>query len=334
MESYENLLKDADFKRAIRDGNLCLFIGAGVSRNIKAPDWNGLASKITEFCRKNFIINHSCQMSLKRDNNPEKIISYCMQKIKEKLNSIDFSNKAVEKQFNEELYKILVEEPKKYYKNKLPNSQIFEDIIKIYETGKVLLIQTNYDDIIETATKKFIPRAYIPYLDKNITVLKNDMFVYLHGKLSKKDDIISPAQELVLSREMYNKVYVIQNEEYYEKQKAFFNHLLNKYYIIFLGYSLQDIEIVHLIANREPVKSSQKIAIIVDDCSAKNLDNQIQEEYLKKACNNQIAGCYSYDTELNGFGEFKNVISKLAETIINYKEDTSITNLEVNYDEY
>ena len=81
-------------------------------------------------------------------------------------------------------------------------------------------------------------------------------------------------QDIVLTREKYNEVYVLENNPLQEKQRNFIRQLLESYTIIMLGYSLQDSEIVQLIANRKNVENYKKVIVIIDTCNAKAISNK------------------------------------------------------------
>ena len=105
---------------------------------------------------------------------------------------------------------------------------------------------TNYDNVIESQVMKDYDIAHIPYLVNASIPLDNKFIVYLHGKYENGN-----YDDLVLTRKHYNDVYVLEQNEKKQRQKLFFNRLLKDYHIIFLGYSLQDTEIVQLILEQK-----------------------------------------------------------------------------------
>ena len=47
LHKYRDLLSEENFNSSITSNKVCLFLGAGVARNLGMPDWNGLASNIS-----------------------------------------------------------------------------------------------------------------------------------------------------------------------------------------------------------------------------------------------------------------------------------------------
>lgn len=309
MIKYQDLLTSDNFRDALTAKKLCLFLGAGVARNINMPDWNGLAINIANFCFHKKIFNHSTLHTLLMITEPLKIISYCIQKVEEKSKSEEL------KKFFEEIF---CKNPLTYYDQ---HNTLYKYFSEIYKTGKVLLVQTNYDSVIEESIRKskMTIQPYIPYNDANIE-LSNNLLVYLHGKYTDNYN------DIVLTKQKYNEVYVLQNEknQEYEKQKYFFKNLLENYSIVILGYSLQDNEIIQLIANRKNVESYKTINIIIDNCKAKEISNAIDEKYWRESCNDNI-NIYTYDIEKKGYAAFKKVISNLKKEICKSVQQDIIT---------
>lgn len=131
-------------------------------------------------------------------------------------------------------------------------------------------------------------------------------------------------EDLILTKEQYNEVYVLENNKKYKKQKNFIKKLLEGYHIIFLGYSLKDIEIMQMIANCNSRESYKKLNLIVDCCEANRLDREFETKYLQQASNNNL-NIYCYSTEKQGHKEFENVMQEIRNAIFKYsKPDTNI----------
>lgn len=315
IEDYKNLFKDENFIASRNNKEICLFIGAGVGYNIGMPSWNGLAFDIIQFCLKENIFNHSYSHTLEKLNDPLKIITFCEKEIQKK---------GKEDAFDSHLKEIFIKLPFAEY-NKKKNS-IYKNIIKICQSQKALIVQTNYDSVIETKSienSNCNLQAYIPFLENagNIKDFKN-YIIYLHGKIENKHPTSAfHYEDLILTRKQYNDVYVIDNpqNDKFEKQKAFFKNLLKNYYIIFLGYSLQDVEIVQLIANKGESKIYKEIKVIIDECDAKKHLNQIDAEYLIEASNGKIKP-YIYSTEKLGFKAFEKVIKDISKVLLKEPE--------------
>lgn len=303
LHKYRDLLSEENFNSSITSNKVCLFLGAGVARNLGMPDWNNLAFKISDWCLENKVLKHSDIHILNKISNPLKVISYCTQQIKAKKKETIFNNY---------LKLIFIDDPKSKYEEE---PSLYNNFIKLYKSGKVLLVQTNYDRTIENNVTVLQP--FIPYLDDNNIKLTNKLFVYLHGRFNGNYN------DIVLTKEKYNEVYVLENKPAQEKQRNFIRQLLKSYTVIMLGYSLQDNEIIQLIANRKETEEYKKVIVIIDTCKAKEISNKIDAQYWKSCCNNNIE-IYTYSTEYNGFKNFNKVVKDLTNKIINKTETSPI----------
>lgn len=293
--SIDELFNDSDFKDALRENKLCLFLGAGVGYNIKMPDWDTLSKNIVNLTLNQKVITHSEALTLEKYNDPIVVISYCIRKIEEK---------NLSRIVDDFLKKTFIDNPREEHSKKIEN--VYHKIIEICKNKKALVVQTNYDSIIEDNINNNEIQCYIPYLDST-NVNFDNCIVYLHGK--KTND--NTYKDLILTREEYNDVYIVdnQNNGRYDKQQNFLKRLFEDYYVVFLGYSLKDIEILQLIAKRGVVKNYTGIAFITDMCESKKYQNEIYSTYLEMASNNKIR-TYCYSTEEKGYEEFKNIINR------------------------
>lgn len=317
LEDYRAMFEEVEFQDAVRAKKICLFLGSGVGFNIGMPDWEGLADKITRFCLKQKIITRSEKLNLLTINKPVKIISICTDKI-EKANK--------QKEFNNLLKKLFYETPKHQYKT----SKIYNNLSKLYKEKIVLILQTNYDVMIEKfqSKKEGNNRSFfIPYLNmEGIPKTKIfDSIIYLHGRFSGDENEPKQASynDLVLNKQQYNRVYVLENTDEYNKQKEFIKYLLEEFYIIFLGYSLSDSEILQMIANKPDTEKYKRISVIVDTCNTKNLENEFNANYLAMASNNKIK-TYVYDTENVGIEEgFEELVVDLTNVLLKNSKEKS-----------
>ncbi len=313
LQEYKDLLSSNEFQDAIRRKRVCLFLGAGVAKNLGMPSWQELASKIANCCLEKNILKYSSIHILNLLNDPLKIISYCVSKIKESKN---------DKYLDDILKHNFSEIPENNYEE----TSIYKDFVELYKSGKILIVQTNYDNTIAHKCGIQTLQTYVPYLDEPKNGLDNSLLVYLHGKIDEaplRGSTLSG--DLILTRSDYNNVYVNKNDSRYEKQQNFIKLLLSNYHVIFLGYSLQDNEIIQLIANSGEVEGYLRTSVIVDSCGAKEIQNEITAKYLSDFSNGKLE-LYYYDTEEYGIEKnFENVMKNLKETILS---EPKLTNLQ------
>lgn len=315
LDDYKLLFKQDEFRDAIKTKKVCLFLGSGVGFNIGMPDWQGLADRITNFCLYQKIITRSEKLNLLKLGKPIKIISICIERIK---------NKNKEEEFNNLLRELFYFTPLKNFKN----SKVYNCLNQLYKERAVLILQTNYDVMIEKFQTKDEGENrdfYIPYINMEALSLKNKLnsIIYLHGRFSgdENEKKKSSYEYLVLSKHQYNRVYILENTDEYKRQKQFIQELLKEFYIVFLGYSLNDEEILHIIANKPYTENYKQISVIVDNCDAKVLENEFNKNYLEIASNQKIH-TYVYDTETNGIEKsFEEVVENLTDIILNVSKE-------------
>lgn len=313
---YKKLLEKQELADARYTKRICLFLGAGVARNLGMPDWLGLAQNIVEFCASKKLFTHSVKHSLLSIKDPLKIISYCINAIEKSEDEnvkTESEDKNVKTEFKEKLKKWFIDEPNQNFES--GKCSIYNDLIELYKSGKVLIVQTNYDNVIESHVKEEAEKedceiAHIPYLENNEIPLENNLIVYLHGKYNGNN-----FDDLVLTRHHYNDVYVLEASDKKQRQKLFFNKLFENYHVIFFGYSLQDSEIVQLIANKKETDGYKQIDIIIDTCDIKTISNEIDTSYWQQFTNNNI-NIYEYSIEKDGYKKFENVIKSLKDFIL------------------
>ena len=224
------------------------------------------------------------------------------------------------------LKELFYETPLKNFKD----NKIYNCLNKLYKEKAVLILQTNYDVMIEKfQSEEGINRNfYIPYINMENPSKDNllNSIIYLHGRFSgdEKEKKKSSYEQLVLSKEQYNRVYILEKTDEYKRQKNFINDLLKDFYIIFLGYSLSDEEIIQIIANKPNTENFKRISVIVDNCGAKNLENEFNKNYLDIASNHKIK-TYVYDTDSTGIEQsFEEVIQNLTDSILNISKEKPI----------
>lgn len=210
MLAYDDLLKDKNFKIAVENNKLCLFLGAGVAYNLGMPNWKGLAENIIKFCFDNKIISFSLQNQLLKENDCIKVISFCEYEI------IDKNKKS---EFKEHLNEIFYRNPINKYQKK--RNEIYKYLIDITKDTNTVIIQTNYDSVIEEFAETDGRKPFIPFeMDFSEKVKKNlhNYIFYLHGKINDKFSY----ENTILTRKQYDNVYVLENEKARESIMFYF----------------------------------------------------------------------------------------------------------------
>jgi len=285
-----------EVKEAAKNSRLVFFVGTGISMNKGAPNWSGFAKNVLNQLRENGIINYGFIEQLK-NLQPKRQLSIARILADKNDEKIDFKEAI---------------EPKK-----TSNSRIYEYIAKI----SACYVTTNYDTFLHTMHKN-------PFEDEkehNITkrdpivslseikegILKKDKVIHLHGSYSNGND------DLVVTTRDYIEHYRKDNVE------KFLNELFGgNYTIVFLGYSLEEIEILDYLLMKTDGKENAN--------SEANENNRFwlqgiyrhQEgayeaisEYYSKVFGINILNFYLDDNE---YEELTNILKKWADVINGY----------------
>lgn len=237
MEQRELL----DIINIIRDksenGKLVIFVGAGVSRNVKGmPSWEDLVREMaTE-------VGYSkCDTCKKKTRDCE---SKCL--LKDVYTTDEFL-KIPQHLFNadeEKYYEIIKKNFSISYKG-APLSQV------IFDLNPTHIITTNYDHLLEQSTNPIRNNYEIIIEDKDICNPKknNNYIIKLHGDIDKLSTIVLKEQDYLGFSETHKLI------------EPFFKLILAGYTILFIGYSLNDYNIKQTISWLNSVRSSNGVAL-------------------------------------------------------------------------
>ena len=208
------------------NGELVLFVGAGASMLLELPSWEGLATVALGELRKKGLLNYS-QIDQLKTLDPKKQLSIaCLI--------------AEENSFNLDL--------EKYLTGKSEGDSIYKAINDI----GCPCVTTNYDELLA-------PR-FIEHKDGSTTaasivrISERDRFyakllsepgtvVHLHGAISQPKTMIVTTKEYL---EHYD----------HENVQEFLSELFKKKTILFIGYGLEEAEILEHILRRGSVKAT------------------------------------------------------------------------------
>ncbi|NQT30108.1 MAG: SIR2 family protein [Candidatus Saganbacteria bacterium] len=267
---------------ALKD-NYCIFIGAGIPNHLGFPLWPGFARQMVDYVwdkrkdLKNRHITQSEVIELKKRIDEGQCISsitYCKDLLKENNMLRDYISKIVEIFGNEEKC------------SSAKNHPVYDELIKL--AGNTFIIQTNIDKSIAhyRSTKCF-------YNTASIDNLTPSTLIYLHG-------VVTNEQTWILSRDEYDDAYQ-KNDAFI----AFIKKVFERYNVIFLGYSMEDKEILDQIAKVK--ETNRKYYLILRDLEINRTRNKIIENDLKHYNVKVIRYC----TERDGYEEFLPFLKKL-----------------------
>lgn len=237
--------------KAMYKNELVFFIGAGLSVHLGMPSWEEFASKYVEFISQKANINNKTKNDLKHITDKKKILSLC--RFIAKKNNI--SEEEVTKWF----------EVKDEYKEKLRNdSEIYN---KLYDLNAIY-ITTNYDDALDllatdsrdvmSRDKEFknkldneTKKVFYKVEDFNSdNIMKPGNIIHIHGSKNDLESMVISNEDYI-NRYGYNVLSNIKGslqDRYSKFLKDVFN---GQYTILFIGYGLEEIEILQYMFENE-----------------------------------------------------------------------------------
>ncbi len=298
---------------AIR-GKLTFFIGNGLSRLYGYPSWGGLADlMLTELAKEREISFNDLELLKKLP-------------VKTKISIADsyFKKnwKLGEKKKTNLTYEAILKRSEN--KKKLKEDQIFLLLAKC----KVKFITTNYDDLLdkqlniehgndfdkqeiglakkeksestENVTKDKFEIISDPKKLKFISPAKETVLLHLHGSLGSEED------QLIASTSDYLELYT--NSEFKEK----FVEFLKDQTLIFIGYGLEELEVLEMLFRASELNTDEQKHIIL-------LPLMSHEQYLLEHLKQYWGGLgfklEPYNTDEKGFDSIGDLIHKWAPVI-------------------
>ncbi len=261
----------------INEENVAFFLGAGVSKIIGCSDWKKVALDLIKLCYNNGYIDFKQKESLEIMTDLKKIITICFKLLENK-----------EKM--EEFFKILNKscDLDKELKEKY---DIYNELRQI----SAIFITTNIDEHFDEFFRDRIVSDEKDFSPDNVKI---DKLYKIHGTLKTPDSIIFTVPQY-LGR--------YQNENYIN----FLKILFKKYTIVFIGYGLNEFEILDfLITKMEKSKEINHFIL---------LPYYIGEEYLinydELYYNNLGIHVIPYLKNTRGYSQLYFVIKKWKEVI-------------------
>lgn len=291
---------------AAQKGKLVIFIGAGVSRLLGSPGWQGFAMGYLDYLYNNDLINHREKEYLK-NLSARKIISISKNKIKENnLQLPDFR-------------KILNID--KGHKNEKEH-QLYKNIYSC----NAIYVTTNYDDYLDRMSKNSTPDFYLDSKENNargkskiffrkeellVSNLDNGNILHIHGSIEDKGNMIGTIVDYLSHYQEGSEIPVLLKD------------IFNKYTVLFVGYGLEEDEILEFIVNKAAIgKSEIRHYTLMPMYKEEENLLSFQENYYKQLG----IGFVPYNISKNGYDQLIEVIQEWSETI--KKESESQTFLD------
>lgn len=224
-----------ELKRAAENKELAIFIGAGVSRLYGCDGWKELALNLIKVCSKSkcpdgsSVISYKEMDYLSKENNYKKVITICKSLLKEA-----------------DLFEAYVDCLKKSmrHEEQFKDNNVFDFLYRM-GLGGGLYLTTNADSHF---SKKFGERLY--YKESHFAQDKIDSsFLYhLHGTIRDINSLVFTVPE-------YLEKYSENNPNYIR----FLRSVFNSYTVLFVGYGLEELEILEFMATKTQLNNSNPV---------------------------------------------------------------------------
>jgi|SRR6185369_5277659 len=219
------------------NGELVLFVGAGISMLLGLPSWAGLAWQVMTSLQDKKLLNFS-ELEQLKDLDPKKQLSIAKLIIDENEQDLDLA---------------------KHFSGKVEGNSIYKSINDI----GCACVTTNYDELLAPRFQEVKEDPVKPGSEKTILIKspdpvrfshKSDFFakhldepgtvVHLHGAISKQETMVVTTKDYL---EHYD----------HENVKHFLGELFKKKVVLFIGYGLEEAEILEHILRRGSVESTK-----------------------------------------------------------------------------
>lgn len=236
--------------KAMKNGKLIIFVGAGMSVHLDSPDWRGFANKYLDLIykyRDTTKMNFKTKESLKMEET-KKVLSLC--------------KFITEKEMTESQVKDAYEEWFRVELEKVEKGRLYE---KLYSLNSIY-ITTNYDNALDLLVKKNFNNISVQVNDSepslNLGIDFNNKIIYKIedatpdclriGNVIHIHGSIEEIESMVISNEDYIQQYssTHRNKSRNKKCEDFLKHVFNNdYTIVFIGYGLAELEILQHLFN-------------------------------------------------------------------------------------
>jgi SIR2-like domain len=212
-----------EIENAAQSGELVVFVGAGISRLIKCPSWDGLAERVLEQLVPAGIDYYQLSQ-IKKIADPKKQLSIA---------KIVAEKKAVRINY-ESIFQVKLEPGNVYsYLNSFNSS----------------FVTTNYEKFLAPESRKAEPEEKWRFYKREhllrVNLDQNGNVVHIHGCLDDPDNMVITTKDYL--------------DHYSSKElQDFLRYLFEKKTILFLGYGLEEIEVLEYIHRRGEATAGQK----------------------------------------------------------------------------
>lgn len=185
------------------------------------------------------------------------------------------------------------------------------EIIRDLATTKdeqVRIVTTNFDDLLSRVTK--CPECVYPDLPTMENEGDFSGLAYLHGKFRKLKS--TRKDELVISTRSFGRAYLAGG-----RASMFLKSILEKYTVVFIGYSADDPPVEYLLEALAQSKNSNKTAYAFQSGDQNDADNKWGHRGVKAICFDDYGHLWDtlthWQHRANNFSEWANKVLEMAQ---------------------
>lgn len=315
LKNIPDINEYRDILKASHSGRLVVFLGSGVSALLGYRNWKEYADAKAEWLFKKRYINFHDKEKLRRLD-AKKILSIC---------DIIFQEKGITcSEYNEKDFLFQASNEHKCDNDEV---QIYKDLYEF----KAVYITTNYDDCLDKIANgsgdieidgKIIengeasqPKVF--FLDDDFTspklTLPGNVF-HIHGS-------VNSAESMVITGLDYIKRYARDT-----KLESFLTSIFQEYTVLFIGYGLEEIEILDFIVSTGRRKNSDIGNVIKHYALFPTfLDEETMFGFYDKFYNKLGIKLIPYYKDECGYAILKDIIKRWSEVIRNVAKEISLS---------
>lgn len=241
---------------AAKSGGLVLFIGAGISRMVGHPSWDGFANAVVNQLVKHEVIDHHEKSLINALSDPRKRLSIAKILDDENGSKIDYKS----------IFKLDSE---------------WSDIYQFINQYECTFVTTNYDKLISPQVSAIKPEIEWRFFKRsdllNVKLDTKGAVIHLHG-------CVDEPKSMVVTTKDYLEHYAS------EEVPKFLTHLFSGKTVLFLGYGLEETEILEYVlkSSNQMGEQQKRLFILQGFFNAEWPLFEKLEKYYDKSFNAQL----------------------------------------------
>ena len=224
IQKYPDINSYQELKEAVENKKLVIFVGAGASRYVGCKSWDVLANDLIDKCHCLGYINYHETEILKSFSNQKKKISIAYGILKEKNEDAFFEvfNKSLE------------------WKTESGKKNIYDCLMFLSET----FVTTNADTCID---EHFMPNDIIYDFSDYEKISFHKVF-HIHGHKEHRESLVFTVEQYL------NRYRTTSDNKYLQ----FLKDLFSNYTVLFIGYGLEEFELLDFLTLKAKADKSNK----------------------------------------------------------------------------